>query len=107
MSVREGLRILPGAARDITEIWQFINEPDPRAALRVVDQILNAVRSLVAFPHRGHRRTDLTSKPLRFQTVYDYLIAYDPDETPLAIVAVFHGRRNPRVIAAMLRERSE
>jgi hypothetical protein len=28
-----------------------------------------------------------------------------PDEKPLLAMAVFHGRRNPRVIAAFLRER--
>jgi hypothetical protein len=34
--------------------------------------------------------------------VRDYLIAYAPDESPLWVVAVLHGRRNPRVMAAIL-----
>jgi plasmid stabilization system protein ParE len=33
------------------------------------------------------------------------IIAYAPDERPLLIIAVLHGRRSPRVIAAILRER--
>jgi hypothetical protein len=37
--------------------------------------------------------------------VRDLLIAYAPDEKPLLVVAVLHGRRNPRVIAALLRTR--
>jgi hypothetical protein len=42
---------------------------------------------------------------LRFQTIHDYLIAYAPGEKPLVVVAVLHGRRNPRVLAAILRGR--
>lgn len=56
-------------------------------------------------PFRGHKRPDLTSRPLRFILIREYLIAYAPDETPLWIVAVMHGRRSPRVIAAILRGR--
>ena len=48
----------------------------------------------------------ITARPLRFQVVRDYMIVYAPDETPLAVVAVLHGRRSPRVIAAILRTRT-
>jgi hypothetical protein len=37
--------------------------------------------------------------------VREYLIAYAPDEKPLWIVAVMHGRRSPRAMAAILRGR--
>ena len=47
-----------------------------------------------------------TTRPLRFQTVRDYVIVYAPDEKPLAVIAVLHSRRNPRVIAALLRRRT-
>ncbi len=30
------------------------------------------------------------------------MIAYAPDENPLLVMAVLHGSRNPRVIAAIL-----
>ena len=70
-----------------------------------VKDILDAVRKLVPFPHQGHKRPDLTTKPLRFQTVGNYIIAYAPNEKPLVVLAVLHGRRSPRVIAAILRGR--
>jgi plasmid stabilization system protein ParE len=73
--------------------------------LGVREDILDAVRKLVPFPHQGHKRPDLTTKPLRFQTVRNYIIAYAPDEKPLVVLAVLHGRRSPRVIAAILRGR--
>jgi hypothetical protein len=37
--------------------------------------------------------------------VREYLIAYAPDEKPLWVIAVLHGHRNPRLMAAILRER--
>jgi hypothetical protein len=33
--------------------------------------------------------------------VNDFLIVYAPDEKPLAVIAVLHGRRNPRLVAAL------
>jgi len=57
------------------------------------------------FHVKGHRRSDLASRPLRFRRVRDYLIAYAPDEAPLPVVAVMHGSRSPRVMAAILRSR--
>jgi plasmid stabilization system protein ParE len=57
---------------------------------------------LVPFPNLGHKRPDLTTRPLRFTVVREYLIAYAPEKKPLWVVAVMHGRRNPRVMAAIL-----
>jgi plasmid stabilization system protein ParE len=105
MNAGQGFDLHPGAAQDITDIWEFIAEDSPLAARRVREDILDAVRKLLAFPRQGHERPDLTSRPLRFQTVRDYLIAYAPDEKPLVVIAVLHGRRSPRVIAAILRAR--
>jgi plasmid stabilization system protein ParE len=105
MIAGQGFDLHPGAAQDITDIWEFIAEDSPLAARRVREDVLDAVRKLLAFPHQGHKRPDLTSRPLRFQTVRDYLIAYAPDEKPLVVIAVLHGRRSPRVIAAILRAR--
>jgi antitoxin ParD1/3/4/toxin ParE1/3/4 len=67
----------------------------------VVDAIYRAIQNVVLFPNAGHRRTDLTNRPLRFIRVRDYLIAYAPDEKPLWVIAVMHGHRSPRVMAAM------
>jgi plasmid stabilization system protein ParE len=101
----QGFELHPGAASDITSIWEFIAAENPRAAGRVREDILDAIRRLVPFPRQGHQRADLTSRPLRFRRVHDYLIAYAPDERPLLVIAVLHGRRSPRVIAAILQGR--
>ena len=95
----------PEVRLDLDEIWEFIREDNLDAADRVIAEILAAIDAVVPFPGRGHRRPDLTSRPLRFILVREYLIAYAPDEKPLWVVAVIHGRRNPRVMAAILRGR--
>ena len=96
----------PSAYDDLQEIWEYIAADNLDAADRVVNEIYHALELLALSPHRGHRRPALTSKPLRFILVRDFLIAYVPDETPVWVVAILHGRRNPRVLAAVLRGRS-
>ncbi len=95
----------PEARLDLDEIWEFIRSDNLDAADRVITEVLDAVRALVLFPHQGHRRPDLTPRPLRFIVVREYLIAYAPDEKPLWVIAVMHGHRSPRVMAAILRSR--
>ena len=85
----------PEAYGDLDHIRGYIAQHNPDAADRVITEIFDAIRALVLFPHQRHRRPDLTSRPLRFTLVRDYLIAYAPDEKPLWVIAVIHGRRNP------------
>jgi plasmid stabilization system protein ParE len=105
MTAEQGFKLHPGAASDITSIWEFIAKDNPLAAKRVREDILDAIRRLVPFPHQGHQRRDLTARPVRFQTVSNCLIAYGPDEEPLLLLSVLDGRGSPRVIAAILRGR--
>lgn len=105
MNAEQGFALHPLAADDITEIWEYITADNPLAARRVREELHSAICALVPFPGIGHRRPDLTARPLRFFVVREYLIAYAPDEKPLWVVAVMHGRRSPRVMAAVLRGR--
>ena len=100
-----GYALHPEAFADLDEIRDYIAQKNPDAADRVMVEIFDTIRGLAPFPQRGHRRPDLSSRPLRFALVREYLIAYAPDEEPLLVVAVLHGRRSPRVIAAILRGR--
>jgi plasmid stabilization system protein ParE len=96
----------PEAFADLDEIWEYIAGDNIDAADRVLADIHSTLTKLAASPRIGHQRPDLTERPLRFHLAHEeYLIAYAPDEKPLWVVAVFHGRRSPRLIAAMLRER--
>ena len=100
-----GYVLHPEAYTDLDDIWEFIAEDSLDAADRVREDIYETIGNLVPFPHQGHRRPDLTLRPLRFITVRKYLIAYAPDENPLLVIAVLHGNRSPRTMAAILRDR--
>ena len=95
----------PKAEIDLEEIWEYIAPENVTAAERLIANVEKALENLSSFPHQGHRRTDLTSRPLRFRPVGEYLIAYAPDEMPLWVVAVMHGRRSPHIMTAILRGR--
>lgn len=94
----------PDVYTDLEEIDSYIGQFSPMAADRLLDEFIEAFDRIARFPNHGHRRPDLTAR-LRFKTVGDYLIAYLPEREPLWIAAVLDGRRNPRVIAAILRAR--
>jgi plasmid stabilization system protein ParE len=70
-----GYSLHPEAFHDLDEIREFIANDNPGAADRVIDEIFDAIRVLVRLPHQGHLRPDITSRPLRFKLVRDYLIA--------------------------------
>jgi plasmid stabilization system protein ParE len=88
MTARRGFELHPLAAQDINAIWSYIAEDSPQAARRVREDILAAIRALVPFPNQGHKRLDLTSRPLRFTLVREYLIAYAPEETRWVIAGM-------------------
>ena len=95
----------PEAFIDLDDIREHMAEDNPDAADRVITEIFDGIRGLVAFPNQGYRCPNLTSRPLRFKLVREYVVAYPPEKKPLWVVAVFHGRRSPRVMAAILRGR--
>ena len=105
MTASQGFELHPEAAQDIIEIWEYIALDNIRAASRMREQIFDAIQTLVRFPRMGTTRSELTSRPLRFQVLREYLIAYEAEAKPLLVVGVLHSRRSPRIIAAMLRER--
>ena len=98
-----GFTLHPEAYNDINEIRAYIAEDSPDSADRMVNEVFERIRLLTHFPNQGFRRPNFTSLPLRFVTVREYLIAYAPEKNPLWVVAVMHGRRSPRVIAAIPR----
>ena len=58
-----GYAFHPEAFADVEEIWEYIAKDNIDAADRVLADIHSAFRSLVASPHSGHRRRDLTNRP--------------------------------------------
>jgi plasmid stabilization system protein ParE len=59
----------PDALADLNEILEYIAEDNLDAADRVLADIHTVLRTLAGSPHIGHRRLDLTARPLRFHVV--------------------------------------
>lgn len=91
--------LTPLAKADIFDIWRYIAERSEKNADRVEQAIYEACAFVAESPMRGHTRSDLTRRPLRFWTLTrypNYAIVYRPDTSPLEVVAVLHGKQNIR-----------
>ncbi len=91
--MNRGYRLTPEAQTHLDEICAFIAEDNVDAALRVLDAFEHAFDQLAA-PEIGHSREDLTARPVKFWSVYSYLVVYDAASAPLTIIAVLHGARD-------------
>ena len=82
------------AKSDIRQIVDYIRQRSPDSAKRVRRELREEMRKLADFPGMGHLREDVTDEPLRFWSLYSYLIVYRPDPRPLQVVRVLHGARD-------------
>ena len=90
--------VSPRADEDLFEIWRHLFERSSvEIANRVESELYAAFETLAQNPRIGHKRTDLTSHPVLFFTLYSYMIVYRP-HTPLEIVRVLHGKRDVKRI---------
>jgi plasmid stabilization system protein ParE len=86
-------KLSPEAAQDIREIWAYIAGDSIKAARRIRLQIFDACQRIAENPEIGHRREDLTDKPVLFWPAGSYLIIYAARK-PVEIVRVLHGARD-------------
>jgi plasmid stabilization system protein ParE len=87
--------LAPEAARDLVQIWRHIQE---NAGLEIANRVESVIRGKIVFlavsPGAGHYRRELTDEPVKFFSVYSYLIVYRPATKPLQVVAILHGHRD-------------
>lgn len=93
-------RLSRTAEESLDAIWDDVFERSGslRVSDRVLTKLLEAFDLLGEAPQAGHVREDLTDLPLKFWNVYQYLIAYQPDRSPIEIVAIIHGKRDVRAL---------
>jgi len=101
--VVRGYRLTLEADDDLDRIEQhYLDEAGARVALHVIGEITKAFQFLSEMPGAGHARSDLTSEPVKFWSVFSYLIVYDPATKPLGIARVVHGSQD---LERMFREK--
>ena len=86
--------LAPSGRDDLDAIWLYIAKDNPVAATRVEQELIAAMRHLGQHPFSGHRREDLTDKPVRFWSVYSYIIVYDHAVSPVHILRILSGYRD-------------
>lgn len=87
-------KLSPQAALDLRQIWAYIASDSVKAARRIRLQMFDACQKIAENPRIGHRREDLTDKPVLFWPAGLYLIVYNPARKPVEIVRVVHGARD-------------
>ena len=71
------------AERDLDQIKSYLlGKAAPIITRRVMREIRSALDLLGSEPGARHVREDLTSRPVKFWSVYSYLIVYDPEARP-------------------------
>ena len=76
------------------EVWAYIAADNPVAADKVEYELYEAMEKLALNPHIGHKRDDLTDKPVRFWNVHSYTVIYNPDASPLMVLRIISNYRD-------------
>ena len=82
------LRFSPRAYADIADIYNYIEQHNPRAAAAVVAQIRLTSLLLARYPALG-RETDIP-----VFACYPYLVYHKVEQEDLVVIHVRHGRRD-------------
>jgi antitoxin ParD1/3/4 len=93
-----GYFLSPEANDDIFEISRWIATDSVKLADRVEAELHEVFEALAGMPGQGHRRKDLTQRPVLFFPLYSCLIVYQADIDPIRIMAVLRGTGNVKRI---------
>ena len=76
----------------LREIRSYIAQDNPAAAQRVIRGIYDKIQTLVDFPARGFRYTDLPEQEIRILLYGHYRIAYQIlTDDVVEILGIYHG----------------
>lgn len=85
------------ADRDLDAIWDAVaNSNGEIVADRIERELHEAIILLAGNPFIGHTRPDVRDARYRFWSVYNFVIAYRMDRSPLHVARVIHGARDFR-----------
>ena len=87
------LRYTPRARNDISDVYDYIAQYNPRAATAVVRGIRSTCRLLARYPRIG-RATDIKGIRALALVRYPYLIYYAIGTDEVTILHVRHGARS-------------
>jgi toxin ParE1/3/4 len=88
------LVLAPRARADLFDIDAYIAERNPLAAERLIERLIQAMKSLAAMPKMGRTCEDLGLPSVRRFVVEKHHIFYVLDSNGIRVVRVIHGRRD-------------
>lgn len=90
-----GYTLTQSAEADLDDVLGFIADRDGVGrALYVYEQFVEAFEHLASFPGMGVRKPLLTDDAIRWWPVFQFLVVYDAERTPIDILRVIHGVRD-------------
>jgi plasmid stabilization system protein ParE len=93
--VEPGYKLSGKALLDVAEIVSYLHrEVNPAAATRTENRLFSVFRLLARLQAVGHRRTDLTKKPVLFHAAHPYIIVLRRTGPTTQILRVVHGSRD-------------
>lgn len=95
MSKKYRIEYLPIAQKDLEEILEYIQNDNPGAVLKLLDQVDKAVSQLADFPFMGIIPKDfyLQYRHYRMLVVNSYLVFYIVTNDIVEIQRILHGKR--------------
>lgn len=95
MPIRYRVEITAAAQDDVASIWNFISVDDPRAANRFMDELLQQVETLSAFPMRCPVIPESRELGVEYRhLIYgDYRTIFRVSGRHVLIVRIVHGSR--------------
>lgn len=88
------LVLAPKARADLFDIDAYIAERNPLAAERLIERLIQAMKTLARMPMMGRTCEDLGLPTVRRFVVEKHHIFYVLDGKVLMVVRVIHGRRD-------------
>lgn len=88
------LRWTPEAVEDLARLHRFVAEVNPRAALRVVTALRNAVTQLRVHPRLGPSLRGFEGRDVRRLVVGDYEVRYELAGEAIHLLRFFHTRED-------------
>ncbi|MCU0866121.1 MAG: type II toxin-antitoxin system RelE/ParE family toxin [Planctomycetes bacterium] len=90
-------RLTATAARDVESALEFVASRDGLdRAMKLHDAFSQAFLRLAGRPGLGRVRSELTGESVRWWTVFDWLVLYQPNEVGIDVLTVVHGARELR-----------
>ena len=89
-----GYRLSRTAEEDLEEILSYVSEQSgPNRALHIHGSFLAAFEQLAEMPASGSKRSEITGDLVRWWRVFNWIVLYAWESSPITILRVIHSAR--------------